>query len=118
MNLPHAVCVIGEARGKAMTRACVAATLTGAVALLLSGCNVNMRESGPAEHFSKSIEIDKVEMARVEIKIGVGELKVAGGAAKLMESDFDYAPPSWKPIIHYSATGFRGDLKIEQPSNS
>ena len=101
-----------------MTRACVAATLTTAAALLLAGCNVNMRESGPAEHFSKSIEIDKVEMARVEIKIGVGELKVAGGAAKLLESDFDYAPPSWKPLIHYSATGFRGDLTIEQPSNS
>src|SRR5882724_11092489 len=100
-----------------MTRA-LGAALAGAVGLLLGACNVNMREAGPAEHFSKSIEIDKAEMARVEIKIGVGELKVAGGSAKLLESDFDYAPPSWKPLIHYSATGFRGDLIIEQPSNS
>ncbi len=100
-----------------MTRTLLAVTVVAGLGLL-GGCNVNMRDSGPAEHMSKSIDIDKAEMSRVEIKIGVGELKVQGGSSKLMDAEFDYAPPSWKPVVRYSATGFRGDLKIEQPSNS
>jgi|KBSSwiStaDraftv2_1062776.scaffolds.fasta_scaffold583267_2 hypothetical protein len=100
-----------------MTRTLLTAGVVAGL-VLLGGCNVNMRDAGPAEHMSKSIEIDKAEMSRVEIKIGVGELKVGGGSSKLMDADFEYAPPTWKPIVRYSATGFRGDLKIEQPSNS
>ena len=88
-----------------------------AAAMLLAACNIE-HDAGPAQMLSRSIEIDKAEMSRVEIKIGVGELRVQGGAAKLMEGEFEYAPPSWKPIVSYSATGFRGDLKIEQPSSS
>jgi hypothetical protein len=89
-----------------------------AACLFLAGCDVNIRDAGPAEHLSKSIDLDKSELARVEVKIGVGELRMSGGSSKLMEGEFDYAPPSWKPNIHYSNTGFRGDLKIEQPSSS
>ena len=89
-----------------------------AAAAFLAGCDINMRDAGPPEHMTKSIDLDKSEMTRVEIKIGVGELHVSGGASKLMEGEFDYAPPSWKPSIRYNATGFRGDLKIEQPSGS
>src|ERR1041384_7557312 len=86
--------------------------------VFLGGCDINVRDAGPPEHMSKSIDLDKAEMARVEVKIGVGELRMSGGSAKLMEGEFDYAPISWKPNIRYNATGFRGDLKIEQPSSS
>ena len=55
-------------------------------------------------------------MARVEIKMGAGELKVQGGSSKLIDAGFDYNIPSSKPTVHYNASSFRGELLIEQPS--
>jgi hypothetical protein len=57
-------------------------------------------------------------MVRVELKMGAGDLRVEGGSPKLMDGDFEYNIPSWKPDVRYNATGFRGELVIEQPSNS
>jgi hypothetical protein len=91
-----------------------ALVVAGAVAL--SGCVVNTDFGGPAQHFDQSIDLDKSEMARVEIKMGAGELKVEGGASKLMDAGFDYNVSSSKPSVHYNASSFRGELLIEQPS--
>jgi hypothetical protein len=59
----------------------------------------------------------KSEMARVEIKMGAGELRVEGGSAKLMEAGFDYNVPASKPMVRYNASSFRGELLIEQPTS-
>jgi predicted membrane protein len=83
---------------------------------MLTGCVVNTDFGGPVQHFEKSIDLDKSEMARVEIKMGAGELKVQGGSPKLMDSNFDYNVVSSKPIVHYNASSFRGEVLIEQPS--
>jgi hypothetical protein len=92
-------------------------TLLSVAALLLSGCEFDTR-IGATEHQTQSIELDKAEMARVEIRMGAGELRVAGGSAKLMDADFTYNVPSWKPVVKYTSTGFRGDLIVEQPNRS
>jgi hypothetical protein len=88
------------------------------VALL--GCMVNLdredRGSGPAERENRSIELDKSEMARVELKMGVGELDVEGGSPKLMDAAFEYNRPRWKPIVTYDSSSFRSKLTIEEPS--
>ncbi len=84
--------------------------------IMLTGCVVNTDFGGPVQHFEKSIDLDKSEMARVEIKMGAGELKVQGGSPKLMDSNFDYNVVSSKPIVHYNASSFRGEVLIEQPS--
>ena len=55
---------------------------------------------------------------RRELKMGAGELKVEGGSAKLMEADFTYNIPSWKPVVRYDSSSFRGQLTIEQPRGS
>jgi len=89
-----------------------------AAALALAGCEVNLDRDGHFERESKSIELDKSEMARVEIKFGVGELNVEGGSPKLMDADFEYNIRSWKPIVRYDPSGFRSYLTIEQPSSS
>jgi len=47
--------------------------LAAASVLALSGCSVNL-ERGPVEHLQKSIDLDKSEMSRVELKMGAGEL--------------------------------------------
>lgn len=64
------------------------------------------------------VELDKAEIVTSKFQLGVGELRVQGGATKLMEGDFSYTNPSWKPAVRYSSTGFRGNLVIEQPSES
>lgn len=92
--------------------------LAAVAALALAGCDINIVQTGPDEHDNQSVALDKSEMARVEMKMGVGELTVDGGSPKLMDADFTYNVPSWKPVVRYSSTGFRGNLNIEQPSGS
>ncbi len=92
--------------------------LVAAAAVALGGCSFNVENTGPVEHLQKSIDLDKSEMARVELKMGAGELRVDGGSSKLMDADFEYNIPSWKPVIQYQASSFRGELSIEQPQNS
>lgn len=81
----------------------------------LSGCVVNLDHGGAVQHETQSIDLDKSEMARVDIKLGAGELQVDGGSPKLMEADFEYNIASWKPIVRYDASSFRSQLYIEQP---
>jgi hypothetical protein len=90
--------------------------LVVAAAVALSGCVVNTDFGGPVQHLDKSIDLDKSEMARVEIKMGAGELRVEGGSSKLMDAGFDYNIASSKPTVHYNASSFRGEVLIEQPS--
>ena len=90
--------------------------LVAAATIVLTGCEVNTDFGGPLQHLDKSIDLDKSEMARVEIKMGAGELKVEGGSSKLLDAGFDYNIASSKPVVHYNASSFRGELLIEQPS--
>src|SRR5260370_28103725 len=54
-------------------------------------------------------------MVRVDLRMGAGEMKVHPGAAgKLMDATFTYNVASWKPEVRYNATGFRGNLNVEQ----
>src|ERR1051325_2665572 len=80
-----------------------------AAAVIAAGCGINGVRTGPVEHESKSIDLDKSEMARVEIKMGAGELRVDGGSPKLMDADFTYNVSSWKPIVRYNSSSFRSE---------
>lgn len=64
------------------------------------------------EHETKALALDKSEMTRVELKMGAGEMRVGGGAAKLMEGNFDYNDPGSKPQVDYHSTGVRSDIDI------
>lgn len=91
------------------------ALLPVAALLAFTGCEFNVDHGGPVEHATQSIDLDKSEMARVEVHMGAGELNLDGGSPKLMDADFQYNIPSWKPEVRYTSSGFRGDLTIEQP---
>ncbi len=83
----------------------------------LVGCNLEHgAATGPTEHETKTIEMDKSELARVHVKMGAGELKVRGGSPNLLDADFTYNVPSWKPEVKYEFASFRSRLDIEQPS--
>jgi hypothetical protein len=87
-------------------------------ALLLSGCQFGSMATGETRHETKSIELDKAEMARVEIRMSAGELNVKSGTPKLLEADFAYNVPEWRPVVDYRAGASGGDLTISQPKDS
>ena len=90
--------------------------LVAAAMLVLSGCIISTTPVGPTEHESKSVDLDKLEMARVTLHMGAGNLNIRGGSSKFVEANFTYNVPSWKPNFRYTNTGVRGDLVINQPS--
>ncbi len=44
-----------------------------------------------------------------------GELKLSGGANRLMEADFDYDEAEGRPEISYHVSGGTGELAVTQP---
>lgn len=83
----------------------------------LAGCTDGIRVGEPV-HETKVLELDKSEVTRVELKMGAGELRVTGGSPKLLEADFDYNSPGWKPQVDYHSTGVRGDIEISNSASS
>ena len=81
--------------------------------LTLSACR-DGTPTGPEQHESRSVELDKAERVRVELKMPVGELDMRGGAQNLLDADFTYNVPEWKPDVRYHSGGVAGDLIIEQ----
>ena len=93
--------------------------LLAVAAVAMGGCDINIdRGTRQVEHDTQSIELDKSEMVRVELKMGAGELRVTGNSPKLMEADFDYNSPGWKPEVDYHSTGVRGDIQISNSASS
>ncbi len=90
--------------------------LIAVAALAITGCEINV--TGPDQHEAQSVDLDKSEIARVELKMGVGELTVDGGSGKLLDADFTYNVPSWKPVMKVDSSSFRKQITIEQPRGS
>jgi hypothetical protein len=85
-----------------------------AAGLFLGGCVV-VSNTGPPEHEYRTIEKDASKQVRVNLKMGAGDLRVEGGAQKLLQADFTYNVPYSKPEVRYSSAGSYGDLTIRQP---
>lgn len=86
------------------------------VPLFLAGCGV-VSDPGPVVTKEQSVE-GKPEKARVEISIGTGELKVSGGATKLMEGVFRHSEGLGDPEISYDGTEASGRLVIKGKKRS
>src|SRR5713226_7186052 len=82
--------------------------------LILTGCNQDWDPPGPTRTETRSIDLDKSELVRVDLKMGAGELSVRGGSSKLMEAEFDYNRLRLKPEVRYDGSGFRGHLLVEE----
>lgn len=96
-----------------------------AVTLLagLSGCRVNTYGDGrtdePGETIRESNTValakaEGVDRVRVALDLHAGELHVDSGAKELMEAEFTYNVPSWKPEVRFDRSGFRSSLSIKQ----
>jgi hypothetical protein len=79
------------------------------VALLLAGCSMEI--PGEARTEQQAVDLDEgSRSARINLEMSAGELKVAGGASRLLEGEFTYNVDSFKPIIERSP----GALRISQ----
>jgi len=83
--------------------------------VLLSGCSPDWSPPGPERTETRNVELDKSEEVRAELRMGAGELKVRGGASKLMEARFAYNRLRMRPEVSYRGGGFRGHLLVEEP---
>ena len=87
------------------------------IVLLLFGIALR-RERGTQRNVrrSETIERQGAESVRVRIEMPAGELRLAGGANKLLEADFDYSEAEGKPKVTYDVTGSLGQLSVTQTS--
>lgn len=83
------------------------------VVLLLFGI-VACEVSGELQEETQTVEIGDVESVEVKLDMGVGILRIRGGASELMEAEFAYSIKHWKPRIDYSVVGKRGVLEVKQ----
>jgi len=93
--------------------------LAGASVLLsawmLNGCGSDFGPPGPERSETREVELDNSEEVRAEIRMGAGEMRVHGGAAKLLEARFRYNRLRMRPEVSYHGSGFRGNLVVEEP---
>lgn len=90
---------------------------TATVALLAPACYVSTEGSGSIERASQTVDLKSARSAQVQIEMGAGELVMRGGAAQLMDADFQYRARDGKPEVQYEVSGARGTLTIRQPSH-
>jgi len=85
------------------------------VLLSLCACDINRPATGQLQTDVKEVKLGDAKSVRVEIKMGAGELKIGGGATNLMDGQFTYNVPAWKPEVDYRTIGTEGSLSIRQP---
>lgn len=86
--------------------------------LATTGCNRRDRDRqyfGEVRRESQSVELDKAEKLNVELRMGVGELRVKGGSAKLLDADFTFDNPSMRPVVSYKPGTLHGELTVKAP---
>src|SRR5678816_553518 len=85
--------------------------------VLASACGGQGEPAGEMKTVTQSIDPGKAQSVAVTLEMNAGELKVEGGAAKLMDATFRFNVPSWEPKIDY-ADGDRGTLHVTQAGSS
>jgi hypothetical protein len=88
-----------------------------AVLLFTTAC-VNQLEVGPTQTDQETVEIGDIRSARVNIKMGVGELNVDSGADDLLDAQFTYNIEKWQPEVLYEISGSEGRLTVKQPDST
>lgn len=81
-----------------------------------TGCVRNTNTETKTE--TKIFELDDAKRVAINVKMGAGEMDIQGGSDKLMEGEFTYNVPKWKPTAKYSKTGNNGTINIEQTSSN
>jgi hypothetical protein len=97
-----------------MKRSVVLFVAAVAATLSLVSCSEQRVEVGELQTESRSVEPENAESVRANLRIGIGELNLTGGADALMEADFAHNVSSWQPQVNYEVVGDTGTLTVEQ----
>jgi len=73
--------------------------------------------TGETRKESKTVELGAAQSVQVSLDMKAGELKVTGGASQLLDANFTYNVPEWKPEVKYEVSGGVGNLDVEQPGS-
>jgi N-terminal domain of toast_rack, DUF2154 len=93
--------------------------MMAATAVLAGACGTQpggTPQVGKMQSDSKSVDPKNAQSARAQLKMGAGELHLAGGADQLMEAEFSYNASDWKPKVSYAVSGDTGELMVKQGS--
>ena len=84
--------------------------------VMFCGCNVDGDRvtAGEMRKESKTVALGAARTVMVSLNMKAGELKVGGGATDLLDADFTYNVPEWKPEVNYEVSGGVGNLEVEQ----
>ncbi len=85
-----------------------------AAALFLGACGPQRVEVGELQTESSSVDPENADSVRANLRIGLGELNLTGGADSLMEADFAYNVAAWRPGVSYEMVGDTGELSVQQ----
>ncbi len=81
-----------------------------AVALLAAACS----ETGETRNDAEQVDLDGATSAEVFLRMGAGDLDVAGGADGMLDADFTYNVEKWEPDIDWAVSNGNGRLEIDQ----
>jgi hypothetical protein len=71
-------------------------------------------DTAHTEH--ETVGVGMARSADVRLRIGAGQLQVAGGARALMDARFSYDGADRKPQVSYAVQAQRGWLTVQQPA--
>jgi hypothetical protein len=83
--------------------------------LVIAGIALSFQTASRRVHDVEAIDRQGSESVQVHIQMPAGELKLSGGASKLMEADFNYDQAEGKPETSYRVSGDTGELEVTQP---
>lgn len=86
-----------------------------ASALIWVGCDFDHAPTGELQNEPVSLDRGSAEHANIELDMRAGEMRLRGGANKLIEGKFEYNVPAWKPQIATSLNGSHATVTIRQP---
>lgn len=93
--------------------------MMAATAVFAGACGTQRggtQQVGEMQRESQSIQAEDAQSVRANLRMGAGELNLTGGADQLMEADFAYNVPDWKPKVNYDVRGDTGELTVRQGS--
>lgn len=97
------------------------------VLLLLAACAVRVGdfeiqwgdperlETGELSREERTVPLEEIDLAQVEIRMGAGQLDLQGGAETLMQAEFTYNVEEWQPEASFEKADRLGTLVVRQP---
>lgn len=65
---------------------------------------------------SRTVERGDATQVHATVQFGAGDLRINGGATRLLEADFSYNVPAWQPELDYAVSAETGILTVRQPT--